>query len=79
MHYLMMYLDFPSECRHYFGPHSVSCLLALWNNSECSERGAEHPYNLDVGRKAEFDSMDLRYIYHLGWYFSNLIKMISEK
>ena len=53
---------FPSDCRSYFGPHSVACLKALWAESDCSEKGHSWPDNLNASRKSALDVLNLKYI-----------------
>ena len=38
-------LVLPDECHHYDGPHELDCLVALWLEGGCLEKGWKYPTN----------------------------------
>nr|XP_026693802.1 uncharacterized protein LOC113474930 [Ciona intestinalis] len=37
---------FPENCTSYFGPHSIECLISIWEEVDCKVKGYRHPNNL---------------------------------
>jgi len=37
---------FPSGCENYYGPHSIACLVTMWEEIGCLDEGEAHPNKL---------------------------------
>lgn len=48
------FLEYPSGCDTYYGPHDTSCLATLWSNVGCLAEGTKYPDKLS---SAEVDSL----------------------
>ena len=44
----LIFVAFPEECDRVDGPHSLQCLLAIYEQTECVEDGSAHPINVDT-------------------------------
>lgn len=56
-----MILEFPKHCNHYYGPHSVLCLVTIWEASLCLPEGSAHPTKLSSRELSRHNSQHLRY------------------
>ncbi|XP_078486601.1 uncharacterized protein LOC144745010 isoform X3 [Ciona intestinalis] len=37
---------FPDNCTSFYGPHSIECLITIWEEVDCKVKGYRHPGNL---------------------------------
>ena len=54
------FAEFPEDCDSFNGPHSVRCLLSLWVDNGCAEKGLFHYIN-DTGPGKFLNQLRLRY------------------
>ena len=52
---LLYYLSvYPENCDSYHGPHSIDCLITIWEEVDCKLKGYRFPNNLTT---ADSDSL----------------------
>ncbi|XP_078487489.1 uncharacterized protein LOC100175212 isoform X3 [Ciona intestinalis] len=52
-------IAFPENCDSFFGPHSVECLITIWEEVDCKVEGFRHPNNLTTDDTHTLELMNL--------------------
>nr|XP_026695983.1 uncharacterized protein LOC108950895 isoform X20 [Ciona intestinalis] len=53
-------IAFPDNCTSYHGPHSIECLLTIWEEVDCKVEGYRYPNNLTTADAEDMVSFNLR-------------------
>ncbi|XP_078486833.1 uncharacterized protein LOC144745070 [Ciona intestinalis] len=53
-------LVLPENCNSYHGPHSIGCLVTIWEEVDCKIQGYRFPGNLTSADADALKNMDLR-------------------
>ncbi|XP_078487506.1 uncharacterized protein LOC113474342 isoform X2 [Ciona intestinalis] len=53
-------LVYPENCNSYHGPHSINCLITIWEEVGCKVKGLKYPGSLSATELDALKSMDLR-------------------
>ncbi|XP_078486426.1 uncharacterized protein LOC144744930 [Ciona intestinalis] len=60
---------YPENCDSYHGPHSIECLITIWEEVDCKVKGYRFPGNLTTTETDALSSLNLTYVC--------IIKMVS--
>uniref|UniRef100_F6PHY8 Uncharacterized protein n=1 Tax=Ciona intestinalis TaxID=7719 RepID=F6PHY8_CIOIN len=53
-------LVYPGNCTSYHGPHSIDCLITIWEEVDCKVKGYRYPSNLTTDDAIALKSLNLR-------------------
>ncbi|XP_078486412.1 uncharacterized protein LOC144744922 [Ciona intestinalis] len=53
-------IAFPDNCTSYHGPHSIECLITIWEEVDCKVKGYRYPNNLTTADSNTLKSLNLR-------------------
>ncbi|XP_078487552.1 uncharacterized protein LOC144745391 [Ciona intestinalis] len=56
LHFILVY---PENCHSYHGPHSIDCLITIWEEVDCKVKGYRYPGNLTTADADALKSMNL--------------------
>ncbi|XP_078487513.1 uncharacterized protein LOC144745367 isoform X3 [Ciona intestinalis] len=53
---------YPENCDSYHGPHSIDCLIAIWDDVGCEHKGYRFPNNLTIPDCESMKNSNLAYV-----------------
>ncbi|XP_078487545.1 uncharacterized protein LOC144745385 [Ciona intestinalis] len=53
-------LAFPENCDSYNGPHTINCLITIWEEVGCKVKGLKYPGDLTSAELNSLKNLDLR-------------------
>lgn len=59
--FLYTFLVYPENCTKYYGPHSIACLVTMWEAATCLPQGYKYPEKLSSSRVDELDTWNIRF------------------
>ena len=58
---------FPDNCTNFYGPHSLSCIQNVWEQTECLKEGINHPTASNSEDITLLRNLSLKLV---NWYFT---------